>query len=321
MNRHNRIKTLYTPKQVLQKDSQENYSKSPLKPKLLLEYLEKQNLSTNVDIISSFKGFTEEDFLIAHTKEYVQAFFKGKKPLCNSNGLHWSAQFADSIRYTNASLYYAIKRSIEHPDEICFSPISGMHHASPERGSAFCSMSGQVIASVKIYREFGLSGAYLDLDGHYGNSIEDSRYFVSDLDEAIPVGCNINPIGEHKKYIRDLKHRLKILGEKILKNEIHYVVFAHGADSHEWDCLGNQCTTDEWLQCSEIVYDFVKKISMKMNKPLPLTLALFGGYRKDDFDSVLSLHTADLVTCLNKLLGQEILFKPKVLPNEKRGIQ
>lgn len=312
MNRHSRIKTFYTPKQVLQKDSQENYSKSPLKPKLLLEYLEKQNLSIHFEIISSFKGFTDEDFLIAHTKEYVQAFFKGNKPLCNSNGLHWSAQFADSIRYTNASLYYAIKRSIEHPDEICFSPISGMHHASPERGSAFCSMSGQVIASVKIYREFGLSGAYLDLDGHYGNSIEDSRYFVSDLDKAIPVGCNINPIGEHKRYIRDLKQRLKILGEKILQKEIHYVVFAHGTDSEENDDMRGQCTTEEWLLCSKIVYDFVEKISLKMNKPLPLTLALFGGYRKDDFDSVLSLHTADLVTCLNKLSETKILYNAKV---------
>lgn len=71
---------------------------------------------------------------------------------------------------------------------------------------------------------------YLDLDAHYGNSIEDSRYFVTDLDKAIPIGGNINPDGKHKNYIDDLKHRLKILEKKILNDEIHYVVFAHGAD-------------------------------------------------------------------------------------------
>lgn len=301
MKRHNKIKTFYTPKQVLEIDAKGNYSKSPLKPKLLIEYLEKQNLSTHFDITSSFHGLGDNDFLIAHSMEYVRAFFSGVKPLCESSRLQWSAQFADSIRYTNASLYNAIRHSIEQPDEICFAPVSGMHHATPDRGGAFCSMSGQVIASVKIFRELGLSGAYLDLDAHYGNSIEDSRYFVPDLDKAIPVGCNINPIGNHKNYIDDLKHRLKILEKKIFKNEIHYLVFAHGADSHESDDLGGQCTTAEWLQSSEIVYDFIEKVSLQMNKPLPLTLALFGGYRDNDYNSVLSLHTADLITCLNKL--------------------
>ncbi len=313
--RDNRIKTFYTSKQVLQKDNT-NFSKSPLKPKLLIEYLEKQNLSAHFDIISDFRRFSENDFLVAHTKEYVSAFFKGNKPLCESNSLRWSLQFADSIRYTNSSLYHAIKHSIEHPEHICFAPVSGMHHATPERGGSFCSMSGQVIASIKIFREFGLSGAYLDLDGHYGNSIEDSRYFVEDLDKAIPIGCNINPFGRHQNYIDDLKEHLEDLGEKILSGKIHYLVFAHGADSHESDDLGGQCSTAEWMQSSELVYDFVKDVSVKMKKPLPLTLALFGGYRQDDFDSVLSLHTADLVTCLNKLVEARIHFEPDVKVEE-----
>lgn len=312
MKRNNRIKTFYTPKQVLHTDSEENYSKSPLKAKLLLEYIEKQGLSGYFDIDSSFEGFWDDDFLIAHDERYVKAFFNGLQPLCESNGLKWSEQFADSVRYTNASLYQAVKHSIEHPDEICFAPVSGMHHASYYKGAAYCSMSGQVIASVKIYRELGLSGAYVDLDAHFGNSIEDSRCFVDDLNEAIPMGCNINPDGKHASYIRNLKSHLKALETKILDNEIHYVVFAHGADSHEWDDLGCQCTTSEWLECSEIVYEFVESVSLKSNKQLPLTLALFGGYRHDDYDSVLSLHTADLVTCLNKLSQVDIRYEPKV---------
>lgn len=199
-----------------------------------------------------------------------------------------------------------------------------MHHAIPNRGGGFCTMSGQVIASVKIYRETGLSGAYLDLDGHYGNSIEDSRYFVSDLDAAIPVGCNINPIGVHKSYIDDLKDRLKILGKLILSHKIHYLVFAHGADSHEWDDLRGVCTTKEWIKASEIVYDFVIEMGRKMEKPLPLTLALFGGYRKDDYQSVLSLHTADLLACLNKFSADgktQIEYMPEIsIPRYGRNL-
>jgi len=34
----------------------------------------------------------------------------------------------------------------------------------------------------------------------------------------------------------------------------------------------------------------------------------FGGYRKNDFDAVLSLHTADLVQCLHTLCGQDVKY-------------
>jgi hypothetical protein len=46
---------------------------------------------------------------------------------------------------------------------------------------------------------------------------------------------------------------------------------------------------------------------------IPLILSLFGGYRRDDYNSVLSLHTADLVMCLNILCGRKINYKTEVL--------
>ena len=82
---------------------------------------------------------------------------------------------------------------------LTFSPTSGFHHARPEGGSGFCTFSGQVIASLKIYEEKKLVGAYLDLDGHYGNSIEDSRKLFpllllqekNEADSAIKINLNI----------------------------------------------------------------------------------------------------------------------------------
>lgn len=290
-----------------------NISKSPLKPKRLLEFIEKNGFDKYFEI-KGFEPFEKEDFLIAHTENYVNGFFNGVSPHASSNGLKWEAQFADSVRYTNASLYNAILNSIKNPEEISFSNTSGFHHASPEQGMGFCTFSGQVIASTKIYRNLGLSGAYIDLDGHFGNSIEDSRYYVKDLGESIPLECNINPDHQGKYYIFDLQKKLNILKERILTGKTHYVVFCHGADSHEWDDFGTQCTTEQWLECSKIVYNFVKEIEDVMKKPLPLTLSLFGGYRRDDYDSVLSLHLADLVECLNTLCGNDIKYKVKVKP-------
>lgn len=236
------IKTFYNSKQVLEKDNLKNFSKSPLKPKLLLEFLKKNNLLDFFEIVDDFVPFEREDFYIAHYKSYVDSMFEGEKPFCESNGLKWSKQFLESLTYTNASLYYAIRESILEPKQITFSNTSGFHHATPEKGRAFCSFSGQVIASI----------------------------------------------------------------------EVHYIVFAHGADSHIDDDLGGQLTTEQWIQCSKIVYKWIRQLEIKLKKTIPLTLTLFGGYRRDHFESVLSLHTTDLVVCLNSLCGTNLIYKSNV---------
>lgn len=311
--RNKKIKIHYSPKQVLAKDSGGNFSKSPLKPKLLIENFKNEGLIDHFNIVEDFLPYTNKDFRLAHTKEYVKSFFSGK-PGCESNGLTWSPQFAESVRYTNSSIYSAIRGSIVEPDQIHFSPTSGFHHARPTGGSGFCTFSGQVIASIKILNEFGLSGAYLDLDGHFGNSIEDSRDFVEDLNLAVPPGFNINPIGRGRDYINNLKWNLQNLAEAILAGKIGYVVWCHGADSHEWDDLGFQCSTEEWLECSTIFWNWVKAMDDRLGRPLPVSCALFGGYRADDYSSVLSLHTADFVECMNNLLDLEVKYTIKVLP-------
>jgi acetoin utilization deacetylase AcuC-like enzyme len=245
--------------------------------------------------------FQREDFLLAHTPEYVDAFFAGRRPLCESNELTWSEQFADSVRYTNASLYHAIEHAVAHPEQVTFSPTSGFHHARPRGGGGFCTFSGQVIVAVKLFRERRLVGAHIDLDSHFGNSIEDSRALVAELSEAIPLGCNINPAGAHGDYLVSLNEHLADLERRLARGEVHYVVFAHGADSHEDDDLGGQCTTAEWLEASGLVYGMLDRVSQQLRRPVPLTLALFGGYREDNYEAVLRLHTADLICCLQIL--------------------
>lgn len=314
--RKNKIKTFYNVKQVLEKDAYSNYSKSPLKPKLLLEYLGKRGLIENFSITDEFKPYSQKDFRMAHTQQYVTDFFKGRGSYC-SNGLAWSSQFADSVRYTNASLYAAIRNSIVNPDEVSFSPTSGFHHARPTGGSGFCTFSGQVIASLKIYREFGMSGAYFDLDGHFGNSIEDSRAFCKDLNKAVPLDFNVNPIGTDSDYLADLGKWLERTRQAILSDKIHYVVWCHGADSHADDNLGHQCETDYWVACSTLFWKWVKEMDSELGRPLPVACALFGGYRDDDYTSVLSLHTADLVECLNQLLDLGVKYTIEVKPRQK----
>lgn len=317
--KQSKLHTFYHPKMSVGPDINSGYSNSPAKPRLLMEYMEKKGLLQHIIIDDSFPPMQKEDFYTAHTQKLVDNFFDHGR---TSGMLHikWTPEYAESVKYVNASLYHAIRHAVQHPEEVCFSPSSGFHHANPTRSALFCAFSGQVIASVKVFREFGLCGAYIDLDGHHGNSIDNSRDFVKDIDKAIsPVCGNINIGSRHEEYIADLKANLKILRTEIIEGRVHYVVFCHGADSHEWDELAMQLTTAEWITCSRLVYTFIKDLEQETRKQIPLILSLFGGYRKDDFNSVLSLHTADLVSCLNILCGGGIDYEMEVFAPVGRG--
>lgn len=303
--RSKKIRTFYTDHQVCFENIQNaSYSKSPLKPYLLMQRIRQKGLENLFLRKADFKPLSRTDFELAHTPLYVSNVFNGEGNY-RSNNLPWSKNLVHSLGYTNAALYEAKKYALLHPQTVCFAPVSGMHHAQPNRGSGFCTFSGQVISALKLYDEFGVSGAYFDLDGHYGNSIEDSRTYCPNLNMAIPVGCNVNPSGYNASYIQSFQEGLDRVEGLILAGKIHYVVFAHGADSHEDDDLGGGCDTKHWLLCAEMFSAWVNKVSAKIGKPLPVTLALFGGYRADNYNAVLDLHLSSL-----QIISAQICQKP-----------
>jgi acetoin utilization deacetylase AcuC-like enzyme len=269
-----------------------------------------------VGVHENFGPVVRGHLLTAHELAYVDAFLGAELPLCESNGLAWSEALRDSVLMTNGSLVAAITGSIARPDVIAMSPSSGFHHAGPEEGQGFCTFSGQVIAALQLYRTRGLVGAWIDLDGHHGNSIEDTREFAPDLDRAIPRSCNLNPVGDHEFYLRDLACLLEQLGRMVTSGQVHYVCVAHGADSHEWDQLGHQCNTAEWLQASDLVYSAIRGWSETLGCPVPVTLALFGGYRDDHPASVLGLHAMDAARALVQLggVGELAAYQAEVRP-------
>ncbi len=305
---------IYYRDDMVPADEPGNYSKSPTKPRRFLEFLRGTPIWPHIELRDTFSPVTRRDLLLAHTPAYVDAFLAGTMPLAESNGLRWSPQFRDSVLFTNGCLLAAITAAVDDPAQVTMAPVSGFHHAQPAYGSGYCTFSGQVIAALKLYRERGLRGAWIDLDGHFGNSIEDSRKFEPDLDEAIRHDMNINPTEQHRSYLGDLHGKLWTLRKRASAGQIDYICFAHGADSHEWDQLGSQLTTAEWLEASELVYTFIGHISKESPKPVGVTLALFGGYRDDHPESVLGLHAMDTARCLNILGGVELDYQAEVRP-------
>lgn len=309
--RSNQIATYYRPEQVCREANIINNpraSKSPQKPELVIDKIKLLGAG-NLLKECTFPAFQREEFLLAHDPEYVDAFFYGRSPLSTSNALPWSKELVHSVQYTNASLYYAQRHSILEPQQICFSPTSGFHHAKPSKGAAFCTFSGQVLSAIKLYKEFGVAGAWIDLDAHFGNSIEDSRYVVENLNDAIPHGCNLNPEGQHQDYLDSLREGLSLLKPRFLSHELTWLAFAHGADSHDADDLeSHQLSTSEWFEASKIVYAWVAALDSELGRPVPLTISLFGGYRDDDYDSVVNLHVADLIIAARELISQRWQF-------------
>jgi acetoin utilization deacetylase AcuC-like enzyme len=293
------------------------YSRSPEKPKLIIEKIKKNSDLKNLFEFYDFEPFEKDDFKLVHHKEYVEDFFNGVKPKCEYNGLNWDPQFADTIRYTNASLYNAQRESIVNPKIVCFSPTSGFHHAKPRGGYGFCTFSGQVLSALKNYQEFKYKTLWIDLDGHFGNSIEDTKRHYIDFVDFLPNGCNINPSGREENYLLDLKLKLSLVKDKLIKEDNWSVCFAQGADSHIWDQLGGQVGTQNWIKAHEIVYQFIKDVNTERGNNLPLTLSLFGGYRDDHYDSVLNLHLSNIISCLNILCGKKIKYIPEVLQPQK----
>lgn len=296
-------------------------SRSPSKPKRFIEHLQ-LNGGALWDALrmKDFFPFHPEDFRIAHTEAYVDAFLSGKGALARSSGLKWSPAFYETVRYTTGSLWGAVQGAILHPEHIAFSPTSGFHHARPERGAGFCTFSGQVLSAVMAWRYHQKRGAWIDLDEHYGNSLDDSRDFVPDLALALPdpVVCNINPKGVGDAYLADLAQSLVNLGNLVLTGQVDYVCVAHGADSHIDDDLGGRLTTAQWLKASEIVYGTINEWGKALGRPVPVALALFGGYRSDSPESVLELHAADLAIALRELAGVNLNYTPRVAPRKDK---
>lgn len=298
-------------------DASGNYSKSPSKPRRFVEFLSHTPLWPHVRVIADFEPVTRADLLLAHTPEYVDAFLQGKQPGCESNGLIWSPEFRDSVLWTNGSLVAAIEAAIAQPAVVTLAPVSGFHHARPDSGSGFCTFSGQVIAALRVYRRAGLRGAWFDLDGHFGNSLEDARSFAPDLNRAVAYGHNVNPSGSGSAYLADLDRSIAVVQPALLAGDVDYVAFAHGADSHQWDQLGHQCTTAEWLAAADRIYAMLQEV--RRVRPVPVMLALFGGYRDDHPESVLGLHAMDLQRCLKFLCGADVDYAAEVREPRDKG--
>ncbi len=61
-----------------------------------------------------------------------------------------------------------------------FNPCGGFHHAHPDRASGFCYVNDAVIAILEL-RSRGLRVAYVDIDAHHGDGVQEAFYDDPDV--------------------------------------------------------------------------------------------------------------------------------------------
>jgi hypothetical protein len=71
------------------------------------------------------------------------------------------------------------------------------------------------------------------------------------------------------------------------------------------------------MKCADYFWGWVREMDAKLGRSLPVSCALFGGYRDDDFNSVLSLHTGDLMSCIKNCLKVNVNYQVVVKPRKR----
>jgi acetoin utilization protein AcuC len=128
---------------------------------------------------------TEEEVGWLHTPDYIAAVRALSLGLSNANpqGFGFSAQgdnpiyqgmYDAALLSTGASLV-AAELVASGRVEVAFNISGGLHHAASDHASGFCIFNDPVIA-IKYFLERGQRVAYVDIDAHHGDGVQDAFF-------------------------------------------------------------------------------------------------------------------------------------------------
>ena len=110
---------------------------------------------------------TEEQLLIAHSADYVDAFLTGEPRWKAEAGLgEWSEEVVASVLASTGGVIAAALSALETGKSGSLS--SGLHHAATDHGAGFCTINGLAIASLVALQNGAKTVGILDVDAHCG---------------------------------------------------------------------------------------------------------------------------------------------------------
>jgi len=162
---------------------------TPARHVLAVQLMREWGLLDDLSVIEPAPA-TYEDLLLAHSGEYIAAVIEASsRPEVSDPrfgigpgdtpafaGMHDAALFVagSTIATVGAVLRGTARRA--------FGPAGGLHHAHRDRAAGFCVYNDCAIAIERAIREQpGLRVAYVDIDVHHGDGVEEAFYERSDV--------------------------------------------------------------------------------------------------------------------------------------------
>jgi len=262
------------------------------------KYAEKNEIPVE---IAEPKPASMDDLLEVHSKDYVDAVFKGIMPLAGSNGFKWTSHLPISVSYTNGGCIEAAREALEN--KVSANLASGFHHAAKDYGNGFCTFNGLAVAIMKMIKEKRIEKAFvLDADAHYGNgtarifennpnvftySICGSAWdLIKDNEHSIKREM---PYAKPKPYLHQLEKDLELIDG--FKPDL--LIYQAGADPYKLDALGYMhLDIDDFNQRDAMIFKKAKELN------IPIMWVLAGGYPKHDnpVDNIVKIHTNTFIT-------------------------
>ncbi len=167
----------------------------------------------------------------------------------------------DYVLLYSAATSTAVDLILDENANVVFNPLGGFHHASRSHSEGFCYVNDIILAIDRILAR-GFRVAYVDIDAHHGNGVQDAYYaddrvlfislhqsgktlypwsgFETEIGTGNGRGYNINiPLPEETDDEAYEKIFERIVPRALAAFDPFVVVASIGADTHKSDPLSN----------------------------------------------------------------------------------
>lgn len=237
---------------------------------------------------------TQRELALVHDPAYVRAVLTGDGELRSSAGFPWDEGYAKAVAVSTGGVVEAALTALR--EGVSGSLSSGLHHASRDSGSGFCTFNGLALAAKialdgrpasgllrKLVRPACKRVLILDLDAHCGGGTfdiikEDSRIHQIDISvNSFDSYHTKTPDRHHLHIVRRASDYLPLLElelERAAEIGFDLVLYNSGMDPHE-DCGigGLRGITSDVIRLRErMVFDWARA------RGIPIAFVLAGGY-------------------------------------------
>ena len=174
----------------------QNHPFKPLRAKLMVELLNRFYLlfEDNQKIVEP-EPIDEDLLCLFHERQYVDVLKKADAGEFTMEML-WAeigtgdcpifAGMFDFVLRVAGATYKGAQMLLNDSARMVFNPVGGLHHAGRDHAEGFCYVNDIAIAATDMVRQ-GKRVAYLDIDAHHGNGVQDAFY---DSDKVLTISLH-----------------------------------------------------------------------------------------------------------------------------------